>query len=325
MMSVHYNAFISYRHSKEDMNAAALVQRSLERFRIPAKIREKTGIKKIDRIFRDKEELPITSSLNDNISEALDHSDFLIVICSVSTKESYWVRREIQYFLKSHSKNKVLTVLVNGEPQDVIPEILRVDREMRIKPDGTEYVEEINRDPLSSDLRSGNRRSKRYEIMRLAAALLGCGYDELVMREKQYNRRRLSAVIGSVFISMLCALIYLKWSRDQIKENYQRSLENQSMYLSTEAENLLEEGARITAIQLAAAAHFPIMVNGRWSRKRKERLLRGSMYTLRLIQVSSTRYISLKPTDSWRILILALTNVIYVYLTHIPGYIFGML
>lgn len=253
-MSVHYNAFISYRHSKEDMNAAALVQRSLERFRIPAKIREKTGIKKIDRIFRDKEELPITSSLNDNISEALDHSDFLIVICSVSTKESYWVRREIQYFLKSHSKNKVLTVLVNGEPQDVIPEILRVDREMRIKPDGTEYVEEINRDPLSCDLRSGNRRSKRYEIMRLAAALLGCGYDELVMREKQYNRRRLSAVIGSVFISMLCALIYLKWSRDQIKENYQRSLENQSMYLSTEAENLLEEGARITAIQLAAAA-----------------------------------------------------------------------
>lgn len=81
-MSVHYNAFISYRHSPVDSKIAAEIQRRLEHFSVPRPIQKKSGIKKIDRIFRDKEELPITSDLNDDISEALDNSDFLIVICS---------------------------------------------------------------------------------------------------------------------------------------------------------------------------------------------------------------------------------------------------
>ena len=253
-MSLHYNAFISYRHAKEDTKAAELVQHSLEHLRIPVPIREKTGIKKIERIFRDKEELPITSSLSESISEALEHSDFLIVICSVRTNESYWVSREIEYFLKSHSKDKVLTVLVDGDPQDVIPEILRVDREIRSAPDGTEYVEEKYREPLSCDLRSGNMRAKRKEILRLAASLLGCTFDELVMRDKQYRRKRLSIILGAAGAAMLCAALYMKWSSDRIRQNYQKSLENQSVYLSTQSEKLLEKGDRITAIQLAEAA-----------------------------------------------------------------------
>ena len=253
-MSVHYSAFISYRHAKKDTGIAAYVQQSLEHFRVPGQIREKTGIKKISRIFRDKEELPITSSLSESIGEALDNSDFLIVICSVRTKESYWVSREIEYFLKSNSKDKVLTVLVDGEPKDVIPEILRVDREIYVRPDGTEYVEEKLREPLSCDLRSGNMWAKHKEILRLAASLLGCAYDELVMRDKQYKRKRLSAVIGAAGIAMLCAALYMKWSSDRIRQNYLKSQENRSVYLSTQSRKLLEEGDRITAIQLAEAA-----------------------------------------------------------------------
>lgn len=253
-MSMHYNAFISYRNVKEDSRVAAMVQHSLEHYRIPVQIREKTGIRKIDRIFRDKEELAITSSLGDSISEALDHSDFLIVICSVRTEESSWVQREIEYFLKNHSKNKVLTVLVDGEPQDVIPEILKVDRHTHISPDGTVHEEESRMEPLSCDLRSGNRRSRRNEILRLVAALLGCTYDELVMRDKQYRRKRLSVAVGALFVIMLCTISYLNWSRVQIRDNYLKSLKNQSIYLSTRAGQLMEHGDRITAIQLAEEA-----------------------------------------------------------------------
>ena len=75
-MSTRYNAFISYRHSPVDSKIAAEIQRRLERFSVPRSLRKKTGKQKIGRIFRDKEELPITSDLNDDITEALANSDF---------------------------------------------------------------------------------------------------------------------------------------------------------------------------------------------------------------------------------------------------------
>ena len=121
-MDIHYNAFISYRHHPDDIKVAADIHRSLERFRVPKSLRKAT--KGITRLFRDKEELPITSNLTDDISSALRNSDFLIVICSVHTKESVWVQREIELFLSTHPRNRVLTVLASGEPYDVIPEIL---------------------------------------------------------------------------------------------------------------------------------------------------------------------------------------------------------
>ena len=80
-----YNAFISYRHADLDSKIAAHVQKSLERFHIPDKIRKATGKKRIERIFRDKDELPITSDLTETISNALENSDYLIVICSENT------------------------------------------------------------------------------------------------------------------------------------------------------------------------------------------------------------------------------------------------
>ena len=81
-MATHYNAFISYRHCARDSEVARRIHRQLERVKIPAAIRKATGIRKIDRVFRDKEELPLSVNLTDDIGEALKNSDYLIVICS---------------------------------------------------------------------------------------------------------------------------------------------------------------------------------------------------------------------------------------------------
>ena len=256
-----YSAFISYKHAEQDSAVAAEVQRRLERFHVPKEIEKKTGKKKIGSIFRDREELPITSDLNQTISDALNHSEYLIVICSTRTKESYWVPREIDYFLQTHSKDRVLTVLVDGEPFDVIPEVLLTDTVSRTAPDGTEYFETRKREPLSGDFRNGIRRSRKTEIPRLAAALLGCSYDELVMREHQYRRRRRTLIFSIAAALMLTAVTYLLWSRHEIQKNYelaeknlQQARVNQSMYLSSESGELLQKGYRIRAIQLAMEA-----------------------------------------------------------------------
>ena len=253
-MNTHYNAFISYRHAPQDIKVAAEVQKRLEQFKVPAAIQKATGLKKIDRIFRDKEELPITSDLNTTIENALINSDYLIVICSHSTKESIWVQREIEFFLKTHTRRQILTVLVDGEPGEVIPEILQYEETMVTLESGETQVVRVPIEPLSCDYRSDFKKARREELPRLAAALLGCSYDDLKRRQRQYRMRRLTIAVSAVMACMIALSVYFAWSADQIQSNYEQSLVSQSKYLSSESLALLEEGDRITAMLLALEA-----------------------------------------------------------------------
>ena len=276
-MERHYNAFISYRHHPDDIRVASEIHRSLERFHVPPSIRKKHG--QIKRLFRDKEELPITSDLNDDIDEALRNSDYLIVICSVHLKESIWCQREIERFLQTHPRNRVLTVLASGEPYDVIPDILL--HEDVVDP-VTGETRRIDIEPLSCDWRSKHRKTRQEELLRLAAPLLGCAYDELRQRQKQYKARRNAAIISTSLAASFSLTAYflytsitiqranvriqaqneeiqaqneeIKEANIQIKANLDEALTNQSMHLATAAQERLLEGDRLTAISLAAAA-----------------------------------------------------------------------
>ena len=253
-MTAHYNAFISYKHAPEDNRVAEAVHKGLERFHIPHKIREKTGVKRISRIFRDKDELPITSDLSDSIAEALAGSDYLIVICSTNTKESAWVPREIEYFLKNHTKKQIFTVLVNGEPRDVIPEILTNEERRVTDENGNEKIEKIPVEPLSCDYRIAPGKAKRTELPRLACGIIGCAYDELMNRRRQYRMKQAIAGFTVALALMAGFSAYMYYSRDKIHKNYLESLRNQSKYLANESRRLLEKEQRITALQLALEA-----------------------------------------------------------------------
>ena len=123
-----YDAFISYRHLEKDMFVAKGIHKALETARIPGKIRKLSGKKKIQRVFRDQEELPIGSDLGENIEEALRESEYLIVICSPQTKESVWVMKEIDTFIELHGRSNILAVLVEGEPEESFPEQIFPDQ-----------------------------------------------------------------------------------------------------------------------------------------------------------------------------------------------------
>jgi len=249
-MDLHYNAFISYRHHPQDIKVAETIHRSLERFKVP-KTLKKQG-KSIERIFRDKEELPITSSLTDTITMALRNSDYQIVICSTHLKGSYWVQREIETFLQTHTKDKVLTVLVDGDnPYDVIPEILTYNEV--IDPVTGEVTREPI-EPLSCDWRLPKRKAMKAELPRLAAVLLGCTYDDLIQRQKQYRQRRLMAGVSTGMAASLALAGYFLYTSIQIQENLDQSLRNQSQYLASTSQALFDEGDRLTALALAMEA-----------------------------------------------------------------------
>ena len=249
-----YNAFISYKHAPLDSKVAEHVQRSLEHFVIPAKIKKKTGRKKIERIFRDKDELPITSDLTDTISNALEKAEYLIVICSPNTKQSMWVKREIQFFLKNHTKRQVLTVLAEGEPQDVIPEELLTEERTITNEIGMPYTVSVPIEPLSCDYRMPFKKAKKEELPRLASALIGCSYDELVRRQRAYRMRRMGIIFSLVIAAALAFGGYMMFSRMKINKLYLDSLVSQSRYLANESDKLMDNEQRIDALLLALAS-----------------------------------------------------------------------
>ncbi len=250
----HYNAFISYRHAPLDSAIAEHVQHSLERFTIPDKIKKKTGMKRIQRVFRDKEELPITSNLSETISAALEDADFLIVICSNSTKESQWVRREIQYFLQHHSRDHVLTVLAEGDPYEVIPEELLSEERKYLDMNGVEHTVRVPLEPLSCDYRLPRRQADKEELPRLAAPIIGCSYDELMDRRRAYRIRRMLLAFTLIFAIMLAFGAYMFRSSMKIRENYQQAMRNQSLYLAHESQTLMKSKHRTEAMLVAMAA-----------------------------------------------------------------------
>lgn len=241
-----YDAFISYRHVEPDMYIAKKVHRGLETLKVPRGAAQKSGKKKIERVFRDQEELPIGSDLGDNITAALAESEFLIVVCSPKTPESAWVLKEIDTFIRFHGRERILAVLVEGEPQDAFPKQLQMD-------DKGNSVE-----PLAADVRGASRRERnrrmRTELIRLAAPLLHCSYDDLRQRHRE---RRMKKVMLGAFAAAAAGVMfgaYSVYNAAMIRENYRQKQINQSKYLASTALSLLAEGDRRAAVLVALEA-----------------------------------------------------------------------
>jgi hypothetical protein len=91
-----YTAFISYRNRvPADEKWARWLHKALEPYRIPRRVRG--GAARLGRVFLDTEELPASSDLTHDVLDALDESEFLIVVCSPRRRESEWLRTEVAH------------------------------------------------------------------------------------------------------------------------------------------------------------------------------------------------------------------------------------
>ena len=90
-----YDAFISYRHVDRDRKWAEWLIDALERYRAPRSLQQKGLPTRLRKVFRDEDEVPASSDLNDQILQALVASRFLIVVCSAFTPRSKWVQRRV--------------------------------------------------------------------------------------------------------------------------------------------------------------------------------------------------------------------------------------
>lgn len=257
-MDRSYIAFISYKHAPRDAAVAKEVHSLIEHYVIPRALRK--GAAKLGVVFRDEEELPISSDLTDSICRALDASRYLIVICSKEAAQSPWVQREVDYFLQHHDARDAFVVLAGGEPKDVFPRALTHVQ----NPHTLEYQEV---EPLALDVRAdttaGALKKLKGSIKKLYAAMLGCSYDSLVQREKTRRRRQALAVILSAvlllsgFFAMLISKNReLSEKNDQLTQITQATLLRESSLLVKEADEALSEGDTAAAIEYASAALY---------------------------------------------------------------------
>ena len=196
-----YAAFISYRHGGIDEYVAKTLHTMLENYRVSGKIANKIGKKKVGRIFRDVDELPSSSSLYNNIEEALGQSEFMIVICTPRLCESKWCMREIELFKKIRGSDHIIAVLAQGDPKDSFPyEITH-----RLV-----NGEEIEVEPLAADVRGETKKEQKKKIktekLRILAAMLHCEFDQLRQRDRQKKMQRMLTA-GGVGLAILCAFL----------------------------------------------------------------------------------------------------------------------
>ena len=191
-----YAAFISYRHQSPDQEIAKALHTAIETYGIPAAIKKQTGRKRMGKVFRDQEELPISADLGADIETALDKSEWFIAICSPRYLESRWCLREMEYFIEKKGRDHVLTLLVEGEPADSFPEMIRFSENAA--------GERVETEPLAANVRGATLKESlkrlKGEKLRILAPMLGLSYDDLKRRARQRRIRIATATAAIGFV-----------------------------------------------------------------------------------------------------------------------------
>ena len=249
MADYYYTAFISYRHLSPDQEIARKLHTMIETFPIPASLKQSSGRSKMGRVFRDQEELPLSKDLGSDIRNALDHSDWLIVICSPRYLESKWCMAELEYFISLGRRDHILTVLADGEPYESFPEQLRYEIV-----DG----EKVEIEPLAADVRGADTAASlaklKQEKLRVLAPMLGVNYDDLRQRARQRRNRMLALAMSAVILLLAGFLGYSLKKNGEITAERNSAQIAESKWLSQSAQEALDNGDKLLALLLALEA-----------------------------------------------------------------------
>jgi hypothetical protein len=206
-----YWAFISYSHA--DAKWGDWLHAALETYRVPSRLvrnAKPAGAvpKRIFPVFRDREELASSSSLGENIQNALRQSRALVVICSPRAAASRWVNEEVKLYKSMGREDRVFCLIVDGEPYaapdsgmlECFPRAVL----HRLNPSGEVSTEPA--EPIAADAREG-KDGKRNALLKLIAGIVGVPFDELRQRERQRQIRQRIRLAASVAVGALAALL----------------------------------------------------------------------------------------------------------------------
>ncbi len=273
--SYKYDAFISYRHVEPDQSIAKQVHQMIETFKAPKEFYQ-NGKRPVFRVFRDREELA-ARDLSASIEEALATSRYLIVICSKRTPLSEWCQREIETFKSLHGSERIIPVLIEGEPGEAFPlplkelkgeesvsEILAAD----IRPDET-----LNADFEGYEALQNNNKAKLKELTkksldilktekyRVMATILGCSFGDLKQRDKERKNKRIMTVSTVAGVVFLIFGLFMANAYHKAELARQEAVQSNASILMKRSKDFTKEGDFIKAVLVAKEAMKSIKPN----------------------------------------------------------------
>jgi tetratricopeptide (TPR) repeat protein len=248
-----YKAFVSY--SWADAEWGKWLLHSIETYRTPAALVGKDGAHgpvpaRLHPLFKDREEEAAGASIGQAVETALAGSEFLIVICSPRSAQSQWVNREVAWFKTHRDPNNILALIVDGEPGGGDTECFPQALTHQVDPDMTVTAIAVDA-PLAADARmSGD--GKRKARLKLAAAMLGVGLDELVNRDERRRTVRTRLVVGAS-LSLALVMSGMAWAQVQARReaDHQRAESDGLVeFMLTDLRAKLEPVGRLDALDV---------------------------------------------------------------------------
>lgn len=247
MDSPRFKAFISYSH--RDQAWARWLQRALERYRVPGRLVGTEGEfgsipRRLAPVFRDREDLSSASDLGGKVKEALRNSETLIVICSPDSAASGWVSEEIRYFASLGRENRILALIVDGDPQagdpaqQCFPSVL------------VEGADGIIREPLAADARKW-ADGKLLAKLKIISGVLGIPLDALRRRDMQRRQRQWMMTLAGVatVAVVMTVLAIMAITARQAAENRREHAENLVGYMVGDLKTKLDEVGRLDILE----------------------------------------------------------------------------
>jgi len=256
-----YYAFLSYSH--RDKELADWLHKEIEKFRVPRALVGRltdNGVipKRLTPVFRDEQELAAAADLGEEIRDALESSQYLIVLCSPHAATSHWTNAEIEEFKRARPDENILAAIADGEPfscdiegredEECFPPALRYEYDRRGRPTARRA------EPLAADLRGGGE-IRRIGFLKLIAGMIGVGLDELVQRETRRRHQRLAwlaaASIAGMAITSGLAFAAIQ-ARDAARDQ-RREAEGLVAYMVGDLKDKLEPIGKLDALDGVAS------------------------------------------------------------------------
>ena len=190
-----YFAFISYK--REDEEWAKWLQHKLEHYRLPSNLNGNSHLpKEIRPIFRDQSDLA-GGVLAEEINNALENSQYLIVICSPRAARSEWVGKEVETFIEMGRIDKIIPFIIGGTAHAINPEDECFPLSLRELPAEKEILG-VNINEMGRDA----------AVVKVVAQMFGLKFDELWQRYEREKKRKVWLGIGiALFITLISIVV----------------------------------------------------------------------------------------------------------------------
>ncbi|MEP4146136.1 MAG: toll/interleukin-1 receptor domain-containing protein [Halioglobus sp.] len=206
---MQYRAFIS--HSHTDAKFAAWLQRAIETWRVPTRLRPELGFNRVKPVFRDRTDLRAATSLGDALEDALRNSSALIIVCSNEAARSDWVGQEVAQYRKFNPDAPILPIIASGEPPYCFPESLLVDASGNAS------------EPLAADARK-NFDGKRDALLKVIAGIIDVDFDELKQRDFRRRQQKMGA-LTALSMGIAAFTLYLAFVANEARDDANRRRE----------------------------------------------------------------------------------------------------